>query len=179
MKTSQNRCTRGAQRAESHRLRKVRMRITCPVCSANYEVPDQMLGAGRKVRCGKCGHQWAPGPTPVRSAAPPPRPAPAPSPESPPRANLRERLVEVPRASPQPQPLVMEPAGRIRSTVPDDPAYQVTERRSRPGVLLGWVASVLVWGLVIWAAYAYRAEVMSAWPPSQRLYVALGLGPGS
>jgi hypothetical protein len=26
-----------------------------------------------------------------------------------------------------------------------------------------------------WAAYAWRAEVMLAWPPSQRLFAALGL----
>lgn len=73
----------------------------------------------------------------------------------------------------------MEPVDRLRSTVAEEPAYQVTERRSSPAVWIGWVASVIVWGLVIWAAYAYRAEIMAAWPPSQRLYVALGLGPGS
>lgn len=155
------------------------MQIACPVCSANYEVPDQMLGPGRKVRCAKCGHQWVPGPAPVRNAASPPRPTPAPSPGSPPRANFRERLSELPRVSTQPQPLVMEPVDRLRSTVAEEPAYQVTERRSSPAVWIGWVASVIVWGLVIWAAYAYRAEIMAAWPPSQRLYVALGLGPGS
>jgi hypothetical protein len=70
----------------------------------------------------------------------------------------------------------MEPIDRVRPSVPDDPGYEVTERRGRPAVLLGWVASVMVWGLVIWAGYAYRAEIMNAWPPSQRLYAALGLG---
>ena len=44
---------------------------------------------------------------------------------------------------------------------------------------VGWVVSLVIWGVVIWAAYAYRSEIMDAWPPSQRLYAALGLGPGS
>jgi predicted Zn finger-like uncharacterized protein len=155
------------------------MRITCPVCSANYEVPDQMLGSGRKVRCAQCGHQWVPGPAPVPSAPPTPRPAPTPIPESPPRANLKERLADVPRTPARPPPLILEKLDKVEPTIPDDSAHRLVERRSGSGVWLGWVASIVIWGLVVWAAYAYRAEVMAAWPPSQRLYAALGLGPGS
>lgn len=85
----------------------------------------------------------------------------------------------MPRTPARPQPLVVERTDRIQEAIPDEPLYQVAERRGRPGVWLGWLASAVIWGLVIWAGYAYRADIMAAWPPSQRLYVALGLGPGS
>jgi len=28
---------------------------------------------------------------------------------------------------------------------------------------------------LVWAAVAWRGDVMNAWPPSERLYMALGL----
>lgn len=35
------------------------MRISCPNCSTEYEVPDAALaGRSRKLRCGHCGTQW-------------------------------------------------------------------------------------------------------------------------
>ena len=36
------------------------MRITCPSCSAGYEVPDSLMPAGRIVRCARCGSEWTP-----------------------------------------------------------------------------------------------------------------------
>lgn len=35
------------------------MILTCPACSAKYMISsDSLGGAGRDVRCAKCGHQW-------------------------------------------------------------------------------------------------------------------------
>ncbi len=35
------------------------MNVTCPECSAAFDVPDAVLGtAGRRVRCASCGHIW-------------------------------------------------------------------------------------------------------------------------
>lgn len=35
------------------------MRITCPNCGAQYEVPDQVIPAeGRDVQCSNCGNTW-------------------------------------------------------------------------------------------------------------------------
>lgn len=35
------------------------MRLTCPNCSTEYDVPDAALGARRrKLRCGLCAHEW-------------------------------------------------------------------------------------------------------------------------
>ena len=35
------------------------MRITCPNCGAQYEVPDEVIPAeGRDVQCSNCGDTW-------------------------------------------------------------------------------------------------------------------------
>lgn len=35
------------------------MRITCPNCTAGFEIPTQLLGRkGRSLKCAKCGHSW-------------------------------------------------------------------------------------------------------------------------
>lgn len=35
------------------------MKITCPVCSTSYVVPDTSIGPqGRKVKCANCAHSW-------------------------------------------------------------------------------------------------------------------------
>lgn len=35
------------------------MRLTCPNCEAQYEVPDEVIPAdGRDVQCSNCGHTW-------------------------------------------------------------------------------------------------------------------------
>jgi hypothetical protein len=39
----------------------------------------------------------------------------------------------------------------------------------------GWAASLLVIVVLLGAGYQWRAQVQSAWPPSQRAYAALGL----
>jgi hypothetical protein len=39
------------------------------------------------------------------------------------------------------------------------------------------VATVLFLGAAGWGGYAYRDAVMQAWPPSERVYLALGLRP--
>ncbi|GLT08272.1 hypothetical protein GCM10007928_05030 [Sulfitobacter porphyrae] len=80
------------------------MRLTCPNCDAQYEVPDDVMPAtGRDVQCSNCGQTWfqhhpdhAPeevtedavevpppdAPAPDEETAPPPPPArPAPAPE--------------------------------------------------------------------------------------------------
>jgi len=43
------------------------------------------------------------------------------------------------------------------------------------GVRLGWAGSVLLLALGAWSAVAWRGDVMHAWPPSGRVYSALGL----
>lgn len=68
-----------------------------------------------------------------------------------------------PRAPPPPGAAAEDRLGQAPSSPPDRFA------------VAGWVMTVLVLGLAAYAGYAFRAEIMAAWPPSQRLYALLGL----
>jgi predicted Zn finger-like uncharacterized protein len=47
------------------------MRIVCPGCKTQYDVPEAMLAGGtRTVRCARCASEWTP---PANAAAPPAR----------------------------------------------------------------------------------------------------------
>ncbi|MBE1285790.1 MAG: thioredoxin [Rhodobacteraceae bacterium] len=52
------------------------MRLTCPNCGAQYEVPDGVIPPeGRDVQCSNCGNTWFQGPDPAPLAdAPTPEP---------------------------------------------------------------------------------------------------------
>lgn len=140
------------------------MRIQCPACDATYDLPEGAVKAGRPVRCARCATEWTPIPAPpVLDQVPPATPEPVP-PEpmqnTPPPPPSREPLPE-PRPVPQER---LVPAGRM----PVDRA-----------VLAGWVLSLAVLLVLGWAAVAWRADVMRAWPPSERAYGALGLAPAT
>jgi predicted Zn finger-like uncharacterized protein len=91
------------------------MRLTCPNCAAEYDVPDGMVpAAGRHVQCTSCHTRWfvrgasggglsedqilrrletwSPGPRPVPTPVPAPVPTPAPT------------LVPTPVPTPEPPP---------------------------------------------------------------------------
>jgi predicted Zn finger-like uncharacterized protein len=59
------------------------MLIVCPSCASSYSLTAEQLGAGRKLRCASCRHQWMampedalpePGDGPVPVASPDPEP---------------------------------------------------------------------------------------------------------
>ena len=139
------------------------MRITCPACASVYDVPDSRIVPGRAVRCARCGTDWAPQveAVPVLDAVPAMVLKVAPAPE---------RVEEEP---PTAVPIaVVVPVEATNAPIPPPP------RRSRRGVLaLAWVASFAVLGAAGASAVRWRAGVMQAWPPSERLYAALGLLP--
>ncbi len=124
------------------------MKITCPSCAAEYNVPGE-LAAGRIVRCAKCSTQWAPVPPPPVEVAPLVPPAP---PEA-----------EAPVAMP-------DPPARLAPPAPPKPV----RRRPSP-LLLAWLASILVIVAALAAALVLREPIMRGWPPSQRVYGVLGL----
>lgn len=145
------------------------MRTACPACAATYEVPDRLIGpAGRQLRCAKCGHAWlvqaagTAGPAAVADPiAAPPLPAP---PEAQPTRDL-----------PMPPPM----AGLRRSAqLIDPPLPQLDDAPRRPDFLLlaAWVASVLLVVLAGVGLWLFRADLVAAWPPMARLYLALGIG---
>lgn len=144
------------------------MRATCPSCEATYEVPDRLIGAGRRLRCTTCGHEWtllptaaeapaapeppAAGPrTEARPAAPPPPAAPAPRAELPPAHQMLRRP---PQVIDPPLPPVDDNTGR---------------RRGEAALRAAWIGSVLLVALALGALWTFRYEIATAWPPAARL----------
>ncbi|MCX7561018.1 zinc-ribbon domain-containing protein [Sulfitobacter sp. F26204] len=89
------------------------MRLTCPNCDAQYEVPDEVVPAsGRDVQCSNCGKTWfqehpdhasaaqdepplgSGAPDPDEEVSPPPPPAPPP-PKDPPRKQLDPAVADI------------------------------------------------------------------------------------
>jgi predicted Zn finger-like uncharacterized protein len=146
------------------------MRIACPACSAAYEVPDALVGKGRRLRCTRCGHAWMATPPPAELAppmAPPPEPSLAPRPPAGLPQIEQPSPVPMPRRAPQ---LIDPPLPRLG----DAPARE----ESRPLLWAAWIGSVLV---LIGAAallWAYRVEMVAAWPPAARLFLLLGVDLG-
>ena len=82
-----------------------------------------------------------------------------PRPDSLPVSELREVLAEEPVAD---QPF---PQDVRRPTALSSGALPIT----------AWIVSLILLALLVDAAYIWRAQIMAAWPPSERLYAALGL----
>ena len=72
-----------------------------------------------------------------------------------------------------PDPAATEPPSLDSSVPPAHPALA-----ANAGVRFGWAGSALLVALGAWSVIAWRQDVMHAWPPSGRLYAALGLTVG-
>jgi predicted Zn finger-like uncharacterized protein len=160
------------------------MRIVCPSCTAAYDVPEAMLAGHQAVSCARCGHEWQP--TETAPAAPPPElpvvtrlevPAP-PLPASPLPASPRSASPRT--VSPRPaarETVAIERRGLDGGDWAIDRLMAAPQPTSRMGIgaRLAWIGSLVVLVLLFAAAYAWRGDVMAAWPPSVRLYAVLGL----
>jgi hypothetical protein len=67
------------------------------------------------------------------------------------------------------------PAAADTVELPDDRAPVAEAPPRRAPLILAWMLSLAVLGALGWLAIDRRGEVMRAWPPSIRGYVALGL----
>jgi predicted Zn finger-like uncharacterized protein len=135
------------------------MRIVCPSCQAAYEVPASMLGGGgQRVRCARCKQEWAPETADIPQALPDPVPEP---PAAPAMLAPPSRIPSIP---PSPR---AEPAVPLAAPPPS--------RNGSVAAVLAWAVSLALVGGGILAAYAWRAPIIAAWPPSARLYQLLGL----
>ena len=147
------------------------MRIDCPSCAAGYDVPDSKLAGRKTVRCVRCGHQWAPDPVPAPADSPPaalPPTAPRPDSDRPPSDGPASDWHASDRGDGSRSQIVAD-AGQSRL------ALLATPPRGRFGLRLAWAASGLLVAMALAAAFVWRAEVARAWPPSLRVYAALGL----
>ena len=148
------------------------MRIACPACAAEYEVPDAALAAGpRMLRCARCAHQFQaalPEAPPAAEVAPPPAPEPPPAAEPAAEGTAAGIPADRPPPSRGPrQPNPIDPPLQRLSDAPASPPDRM--------VLAGWLVTVAVLAVGIYAGFAFRGEIMEAWPASARLYQALGL----
>ena len=139
------------------------MRIVCPTCSAAYEVPDRMLGSGKKLRCARCANEWVPPEVPVAAPAPPPAPV---APERP-----------TPAAPPPPRPVQAAPAAPAPALHADPkPARSALSASNRLAVPLALAGSAMLLAALLGAGVIWRSDLMHAWPPTARLFGWLGLG---
>jgi len=127
------------------------MQIICPTCAATYEVPMTLLKPGKAVRCARCAGEWVPS-----SAA---------------SDVLMDAQAQAASAAPEFVPEVNRPSRR-------PPPPRPLPARPNMALRVAWAASVVVVLLLGWGAYAERTMIMQAWPPSIRLYAALGLATG-
>jgi predicted Zn finger-like uncharacterized protein len=133
------------------------MLLTCPDCAAEYNVPDHVVdGAPITLRCVRCSREWEVGgadSNPPELEMPSPEPAPPEHQADP----VMPAMLQVPPA----------PLEHLHANLQHDRAIR--------GGLASWTVSVIVVGLIGWAGIQWRHDVMTAWPPSQRAYQAIGL----
>jgi predicted Zn finger-like uncharacterized protein len=131
------------------------MRIACSSCSATYDVPDSLVTPGRIVRCARCGNEWNP------VAALPKEETPDDQPDTTPE---------------QPSP-VEEAAPEIRQSAMDRLSAHPATTASTLGLRIAWAVSLVVLLALVGSAYAWRTQLVSAWPPSARAYALFGMQP--
>jgi len=131
------------------------MRITCPACDAVYDVPETILARPRLMRCARCAHDFRP-PT---EAAP-----------------VAEWPEEAELSHDEPAPAGEAALDDGMPARPLPPRPRVISRAERAQILAAWAASLVAVVVFVWLGIAYRRPVMHAWPPSARLYAALGYG---
>jgi predicted Zn finger-like uncharacterized protein len=148
-----------------------RMLIRCPDCAAAFEVPERLLtDPTRPLRCSQCRTIF-----PIPEAALPKTgswgEAAAVAPLIPPPPPRPVAVEEPTAAQASAAELTAEPLV-ARASSPEPASDEVASRRLRAA----WGASALVLILGGIGAIAKRAEIMDAWPPSVRIFAALGLG---
>ena len=164
------------------------MRIVCPSCDATYDVPEAMLSGGpRKVRCARCANEWTP--TAVTTAPlmfeaaedeEDPRLAPhAPEADATQAHGTAAQATAEPpaRAEPRLNPLRSryDGAPREAATLMPEDAPPPPRARASAVAVVAWGLSLLVLAGLAGAALQWHDKVATAWPPSARVFAALGL----
>lgn len=123
------------------------MRIACPSCATEYDVPDDRLRPHRMVRCARCGGEWVP----VRNL---------PAPEM---AEDDVAPLVAAETEPEPPPVRVSPAmERLTRPAPE-------RRQVGGGLAFAWLMSFAVLAALAGAAITWRADIEHAWPPSARI----------
>ncbi len=123
------------------------MRIACPKCAAEYEVPASRLPPRKTVRCARCGDEWAA----VEQAQEISR-------EAAPVLSEQELSRHADVGEPLPQITDMDrlaarglaPAGSTR-------------------LVAAWILTFVILISIVAATIVWRGPVVRAWPPSGRI----------
>ncbi|MGC9269025.1 zinc-ribbon domain-containing protein [Acidiphilium sp.] len=170
------------------------MQITCPACATRYELPPNVaIKLPARVHCAQCGAEWEATATeaidPVEmlptsddtvSTSEPFEPSPTetqPGARSEPKTEAASTPADTDR-EPEPDvptlPIHVTPRITASDSSPLAVKGRVSAAQHRDRVL--WGGSVAaVTGLIV-LFLVFHGAIASAWPPSLRLYQALGLG---
>lgn len=141
--------------------------------------PAKLRPDGRRVRCARCGHDWF-------EEAPPPDLEDAPELMTIPAAEGDQETSGADTAEPEnPEKETDETTARGRRDLKARRADGGRRRGSNlpalPGNhrrlsdILGWAGLALFILVVVGGGYIFRDAISNAWPPSKRLYDALGI----
>lgn len=129
------------------------MIINCPSCKARYKVePTQFGPKGRRVRCTACGNLWT---------EKPPQDFPQP---------VEPEMTSIEGTS-EPDSAMLGSSAETAAGLPVDEAEAPGTQR---GNARGWVALVAVVVAIFVVGALARESIVRAWPPAQRLYMAIG-----
>ena len=153
------------------------MIISCPACATRYTVdPSGFMPKGRKVRCAKCGDTWYQDPpkdlpktldaadevrdTPAKTPVPPP---PAPKTTDP-----EPDVAETPGAS------VGDASAGAKAVAARRMAdFRKSLTRWRLGQVAGFAGLALFVFGTLYVVYAYKDDLVAAWPATASLYALL------
>ncbi len=144
------------------------MRIVCPGCAAEYEVPSSSLHPRRKARCTRCGGEWLPvqdaqivAPDVTRPTAVLDRVSAVAAPDD---STLTDATLA---GSPATSSAATSSAATGTAGARDRLAASGGAAARRFGALqAAWAASLLLLAGSTAAAVTWRAQVTRAWPPS-------------
>jgi predicted Zn finger-like uncharacterized protein len=139
------------------------MILQCPECSTRFALDARKLGeAGRKVKCGKCGHVWFQE-RPAEAEV-----APAYAAEA--AGAAATATAPAPGADAGPMLTGRRPEAPVRGGLP---STEVQPRRGRAAA--GWAVLLLLVGGLVTIGAAARDEIVALWPPALKLYETIGL----
>jgi predicted Zn finger-like uncharacterized protein len=127
------------------------MRIACPSCAAEYEVPASRLKPGKLVRCARCGGKWLPDPDPEPVAS---------------EGDLARQIppdTELGAARSLPDVTAMDRLAASRAATLD-----------RKRLIAAWALTFVVLAGAVAAVVGWRDDVVRTWPPSGRILAATG-----
>jgi hypothetical protein len=165
-----------------------RRKMRCARCSKDW-VPADVLGDAPAGQPAAPASVAAAPPAPAMRAAEPLVDMPAPDPfdagtRAVPddRPSLRTEAEAPARRDDEPYQLALRPETHVSvfNTPYSGPTFgsgtpRIIQAPRKGPPIVAWALSILVLVLAVVGALVFRAPVMKAWPPSARLYAALGL----